>query len=80
MIDIDTLELKIQYEDLLKSHKLLRMGFDNYFKSTNIINYPLYTIFKFSPCQWVIDQKFVFLTDEIELELDYIFIRIKSSE
>jgi hypothetical protein len=78
MIDIDTLELKIQYEDLLKSHKLLRMGFDNYFKSTNIINYPLYTVFKFSPCQWVADQKIVFSTDDIETTLDYIFIRNKS--
>lgn len=79
MIEIDTLELKIQYEDLLKSHELLRMGFDNYFKSTNIINFPIYTVFKFSPCQWVIDQKFIFSTDEIETTLDYIFIRNKSS-
>lgn len=78
MNNIEQLQLAMEYEDLLNAHEVIRMGFNNFFNIKNIknIDYPLYTIFKFFECKWIRDQKFIFTTDEVNSNCNYIFIRI----
>ena len=78
--NLEKIELAIRYEDLLQSHTIYRMGFDNYFKFRENVSFDfeLYSSFQFILCEhaqiW-----FDVSTSPIQPDAVYIYIGLSDS-